>query len=207
MTGHATFILRSSLTSPFVRKIRMVVEVLGLTDRVTLQPAAPYDEDDSLRTQNPLGKYPCLVCNDGNSFFDSSVILEYLQEVAQTDRLLPAQGPQRIRMLVQTRLADGIIDAGALVIYEHRYHEKEHMSEKWLHYQRGKIWRALSSFEACPPSSQETNAVSIGLACALGFLDKRQIVDWRASCPRLCGWLADFAANEPAFERTSPFLA
>ncbi|MFP3345240.1 hypothetical protein R0J87_22430, partial [Halomonas sp. SIMBA_159] len=75
------------------------------------------------------------------------------------------------------------------------------MSEKWLHYQRGKIWRALSSFEACPPSSQETNAVSIGLACALGFLDKRQIVDWRASCPRLCGWLADFAANEPAFER------
>jgi glutathione S-transferase len=207
MTGNTTFFLRSSLTSPFVRKIRMVVEVLGLTERVTLQPADPYDEDDPLRVQNPLGKYPCLVCEDGSSVFDSSVILEYLQEVAQTNCLLPVQGPQRIKMLVQTRLADGIIDAGALVIYENRYHEEGHVSQKWLHYQRAKIWRALSAFEASPPSSRETTAVSIGLACALGFLDKRQIVNWRPACPRLCCWLEEFAANEPAYERTSPFLA
>ena len=59
------FVLRSTLTSPFGRKVRMAVDVLGLSDRVTLQPANTLDENDTLRLQNPLGKMPCLLLADG----------------------------------------------------------------------------------------------------------------------------------------------
>ena len=198
------FILRSSLTSPFVRKVRMVAEVLGLSDRLTLVPTDAADPHDTLRQQNPLGKYPCLVRADGTAIYDSSVILEFLQEVAGTDRLLPAAGPARIPMLTRTRLADGVIDAGAQVIYEQRYHAPESQSDKWLDYQRDKIARALRSFEAAPPDPHTTDAVSIGLACALGFLDRRKPVQWRPSCPGLVAWLEAFREHEPAFDLTRP---
>jgi glutathione S-transferase len=167
-------------------------------------PTDAADDKDTLRQQNPLGKYPCLLRADGTAIYDSSVILEFLQEVAGTDRLQPVSGPARIPMLTLTRLADGIIDAGAAVIYEERYHQPGTVSGKWLDYQRGKIVRALAAFEATPPDSHKTDAVSIGLACALGFLDRRKPVEYRPSCPRLVAWLETFAQNEPSFERTRP---
>lgn len=197
------FVLRTTLTSPFGRKARMAADILGLDDRVTIVHADTADESDTLRQQNPLGKVPCLVRADGTSIYDSSVILEFLQYVAGTDRLVPTHARERIGTLTMAGLADGIIDAGALIIYEGRYHEGTH-SEQWLAHQRGKIVRALSEFERTPPDARKSDAVSIGLACALAFLDRRKAVDWRPSCPRLAAWLDEFAANEPAFERTSP---
>jgi len=196
------FVLRTTLTSPFGRKARMAADVLGLSDRITLVPADTSNENDTLRQHNPIGKIPCLVRADGTSVYDSSVILEFLQEVVGTHKLLPASGPARIPMLTLARLADGIIDAGAVIIYEDRYHAPGARSDYWLAHQRGKIMRALAAFEASPPDASQTDAVSIGLACALGFLDKRQPVQWREDYSRLAVWLADFAENEPAFERT-----
>ena len=73
-----TFVLRSTLTSPFGRKVRIAVEVLGLNDRITLVPGNPLDENDTLRQQNPLGKMPCLVLADGSTIYDSGVIIEFL---------------------------------------------------------------------------------------------------------------------------------
>jgi glutathione S-transferase len=198
------FVLRSTLTSPFGRKVRIAIDILGLSDRVTLVPADTMDEADTLRQQNPLGKIPCLVRSDGTGIYDSGVILEFLQDIAGSDRLLPPRGPARVQMLMLAGLADGIIDAGAVIIYERRFHPEEAQSEPWLALQRGKILRALAAFEAAPPDPGQTNAATIGLACALGFLDKRKPVPWRPVCPRLVAWLAGFAANEPAFDRTSP---
>lgn len=198
------FTLRGTLTSPFVRKVRMFAEVLGLSDRITLAHTDAADASDSLRRENPLGKYPCLLRADGSAIYDSSVILEFLQQVAGTDRLLPASGAQRIPMLTATRLADGIIDAGALIIYEERYHEPGQVSATWLDYQRGKIHRALAAFAAAPPDHAHTDAVTIGLACALAFLDRRKPVDYRPAQPSLAAWLDAYAAREPAFANTRP---
>ena len=69
-------------------------------------------------------------------------------------------------------------------------------------HQRGKINRGLAAFQAAPPDPHKTDIVSIGLSCALGYLDWRKQVDWRASYPGLIEWLAQFAAHEPAFART-----
>jgi glutathione S-transferase len=176
----------------------------GLNDRVTIEPADTTSAQDSLRQQNPIGKIPCLVRADGRGIHDSSVILEFLQEVVQSHKLLPAAGMERIDQLVSTRLADGIIDAGAVIIYEERYHPSGQRSDHWLSYQREKIERALARFEQTVPDPHVTDAVTIGLACALGFLDKRTPVVWRESHPRLVAWLERFTQSEPAFLRTSP---
>jgi glutathione S-transferase len=195
------FVLRTTLTSPVGRKVRMAVEVLGLGPRVTVTHADVSDENDTLRQQNPIGKIPCLVRADGSSVYDSSVIIEFLQFVAGSERLLPVHGPARFPLQTRARLADAITDAGALIVYEAKWHEPAHISEAWLAYQRGKIERSLAAFEASPPDPTRSDAVAIGLSCALEFLDRRKPLDWRPNCPRLAAWLSDFARHEPAFER------
>ena len=197
-----TFVLRTSLTSPFGRKVRMAVDVLGLRERVTVSPADPLDETDTLRQQNPLGKMPCLLRGDGTSIYDSGVIIEFLQDMAGTERLLAKSGDARFRALTRSRLADGIIDASILVVYDGRFRPGEPPAERWLKHQRGKITRGLLAFAAAAPDPQKTDIVSIGLSCALGYLDWRKQVDWRAAAPGLVDWLTQFAAHEPAFERT-----
>src|SRR5450830_1575459 len=197
------FVLRSTVTSPFGRKVRMAIEVLGLNDRVTLVPADTLDDNDTLRAQNPLGKMPCLLLADGTTIYDSDVIIEYLAEVAGSERLLPARGLARFKALTLATLADGIMEAAILVVYEGRFRDAGTHSERWLTHQRGKITRALAAFENSPPDPAKTDIVAIGLASALGYLDWRKPVEWRQACPRLANWLAAFAKNEPAFERTS----
>lgn len=203
MTAPAeTFILRTTLTSPFGRKVLMAAHVLQLADRITVVSADYADPADSLRRQNPLGKIPCLVRADGSTVYDSSVILEFLQEVAGSSALLPREGMARVQALTATRLADGIIDAGALIIYEERYHPEGQRSSTWIEHQRGKMQRAVDAFEANPPDPQVSDAVTISLACALGFLDKRKPLPWRADHPRLVAWFDAFQAREPAFAQT-----
>mgnify|MGYP002630854909 FL=1 len=197
-----TLILRSTLTSPFGRKVRMAVEVLGLGPSIELVPADTLDDNDTLRRQNPLGKMPCLLLADGTAIYDSGVIIEFLQESVGSAALLPSRGPARYKALTQARLADGIAEAAILMVYEGRFREPGTHSERWLAHQRGKIVRALAAFEAAPPASDATDIVSIGLSCALGYLDWRKPVDWRSGHPRLVQWLNAFSRHEPGFERT-----
>lgn len=196
------YVLRSTLTSPFGRKVRMAAEVLGLAGRITIEPGDPLDPGDTLRVQNPLGKMPCLLLPDGTAIYDSGVIIEFLQDVAGGDLLLPPSGLARIKALTRARLADGITEAAILVVYESRFRDPGTQSERWLTHQRGKITRALAAFEAAPPEPGKIDIVAIGLSCALGYLDWRRPVDWRPTHPNLAGWLAEFAKNEAAFNRT-----
>ena len=195
------FILRSTLTSPFGRKVRMAAEVLGVDGRIVLVPADTLDEGDTLREQNPLGKLPCLLLPDGTVLYDSRVIIEFLQETAGTERLMPRAGVARDRALTRAALADGIADAALLMVYEDRFRDTAMHSPRWLAHQRGKIMRGLSAFEAALPGTG-TDIVSIGLACALGYLDWRRPVDWRPSFPATARWLDAFTRHEPAVGRT-----
>lgn len=197
-----TFTLRSTLTSPFGRKVRMTVDVLGLSHRVAVVPADTLDANDTLRQQNPLGKLPCLLLADGTALYDSTVIVEFLQEVGCTDGLLPLRGLERYKALTLTTLADGITDAALLMVYEDRFRDAGTHSERWLTHQRGKITRALAAFETALPDPQRTDIVAISLACAFGYLDWRKPLDWRSTHPRLVEWLDAFARHEPAYEHT-----
>ncbi|HUZ34049.1 MAG TPA: glutathione S-transferase N-terminal domain-containing protein [Xanthobacteraceae bacterium] len=201
------FVLRSTLTSPFGRKVRIAAMVLGLSERITLVPADTRDENDTLREQNPLGKMPCLLIDDGTVLYDSRVIIEFLQEVAGSERLLPARGLRRYEALARASLADGVTDAALLMVYEGRFRGTGTPAQLWLDHQRGKVVRGLAAFEGAPPDPTVTDVVSIGLACALGYLDWRKPVTWRADHPGLVAWLAAFEAREPAATATRLIMA
>ena len=195
-------VLRSTLTSPYGRKVRMAADILGLSGRIKVEAADTLDDTDTLRLQNPLGKMPCLILHDGTAIYDSRVIVEYLQELAGSERLLPLRGAERFRILTMATLADGIADAALLMVYEYRFRPPENISQKWLDHQRGKIARALSVFEQSPPNAPPSTLATIALACALGYLDWRKPIAWRTDWPRLADWFARYAEQEPAFFRT-----
>ncbi len=196
-------ILRSSPPSPFGRKIKIAASILGLTDRIKIEMTDTNDPSDSIRKQNPLGKIPALILEDGSVLFDSPVILEYLDALAGGGKIIPREGNARWDVLRLHAIADGIMDAGILLVYEKRFRPEEHWVAKWTDYQAEKITRALDVLEAAPPALGVTpNMGQIGLACALGYLDLRFEGKWRAKYPKLVAWLDGFAAKVPAFEKT-----
>ncbi len=197
--------LRSSPSSPFVRKVRIAASVLGLEPEIALEPADTMNASDPVRQQNPLGKIPALVLEDGTVLFDSRVILDYLDHRAGGGRIVPSDAGARFAALRLQALADGLMDASVLLVYEGRFRPAERHEPKWLDHQSGKIARALAALEATPPALSTTPDVGqIALACALGYRDFRFEGTWRREHPRLVAWLDRFAARVPAFAATAP---
>jgi glutathione S-transferase len=196
--------LRTSGTSPYGRKVRLAAAVLGLTDEITIEAADTMNPEDSIRGQNPLGKIPALILDDGRVLYDSRVILEYLDTLAGGGRVIPTDVDARFQALTTAALADGVLDAGILIVYEGRYRPDLDPYQPWLDYQCGKIERALAALEAAPPAIEPVTVGAIGTACALGYLDFRKQVDWRLIYPGLIDWLDAFAATVPAFDETRP---
>ena len=202
-------ILRSSPASPFVRKVRIAISLLGFDNKISVEPADTNNTSDALRRQNPLGKIPVLIAEDGAAYYDSRVILEFLDELAGGGRIVPREARARLAALRLQALSDGILDASILAVYESRWRASEHHEQKWLDHQAGKVTRALAVLESNPPaldaaSAGLPNVGQIALACALGYRDFRFGEGWRADHPRLVGWLDDFAARVPAFAATKP---
>jgi glutathione S-transferase len=194
-------LLRSSPPSPFGRKVRIALHHLGLAERVEIVAADIASETDTIRRQNPLGKIPTLIIESGKALYDSRVILEYLDHLAGGDQIIPIDPDSRFAALTLQALADGILDASILRVYERRYRSEDKVVESWLTYQTGKVERALTSLEALPPSTS-VDVGTITLACALGYQDLRFGGTWRNTYPRLVGWLDAFAATVPSFEQT-----
>jgi len=198
-------ILRSAAASPFGRKVRIAVALLGLDGDVRIEPADVLDPADSVRRQNPLGKVPTLVIEDGGAIYDSRVILEYLDHRAGGDRILPRAWDARLAALRLQALCDGILDASILLVYEGRWRPAERHEQKWVAHQTDKVARALAVLEAAPPPLDAVPSVGqIALACTLGYLDFRFAGRWRADHPRLVAWLDAFAARVPAYAATAP---
>jgi glutathione S-transferase len=196
-------ILRSAPPSPFGRKVKIAAALLGLTPEIKVVQTDTTDPEDPLRRDNPLGKIPTLVVEDGLCIYDSRVILSYLDMRAGGDRILPKDGMERTRAEIMQALADGLMDAALIQVYEGRWREPGQHVQKWLDHQAGKVARTLSALEAEPPSLDDDLHVGhIAVACALGYLDLRFAGSWRAAHPRLVAWLDAFAARVPAFEAT-----
>ena len=195
-------ILRSAPPSPFGRKIVIAAAVLGFSEQIQIIVADTLDPADELRRQNPLGKIPVLILENGEAVYDSRVIAEYLDGLAGGGKLIPAAGKDRLRVLTLQALADGMMEAAVLQVFEIRWREPELRSIKWTKYQAEKVARALSAAEQAPPASSARDIGAIALACALGYLDLRFEGAWRAGNPKLTSWLESFAAGVPAFEAT-----
>ena len=198
--------LRSSPSSPFGRKVKMATYILGFDDQVTPVLTDTLDPNDSICEVNPLGKIPALE-DDGATYYDSRVIMEYLDAKAGGGKIIPASGPARFEALTRAALMDGILDAAILVIYERRMRPEDKYVESVVERQRGKIIRGLEAIAAKNPSYSNgalPDIGEIGLACVLDYLDFRKQVNWRDHAPNLASWLADFATVVPGYEDSMP---
>ena len=197
--------LMSALLSPYGRKVKIAARMKGVDDQIELLPTDTNKGDDALNKSNPLGKIPCLITEDGMAIFDSHVICEYLDTLSASPVLFPKSGVERFRTLTLGALADGILDAALLLVYEGRFRPENMKVQGWVDRQQAKVDRSLAQLEMAPPQWQGSPDYGhLTLAVALGYLDFRHGGKWRAGHPKLVKWLDTFAAAVPAFEATRP---
>lgn len=196
-----------SVPSPFARKVLVLAHETGVIDQINtvdcaLTPIAP---DAKVVKENPVGKIPTLLLEDGTSLFDSRVICEYLDGLHEGPKMFPTEGITRWKTLTLQALADGILDAAILVRYETFLRPESYRWPEWIEGQMLKVYRSLDQLESDVGSLKDSiNMGKIGVGCALGYLDFRfSNENWRARCPKLAGWYSEFEAR-PSMQATQP---
>ncbi|TAH40561.1 MAG: glutathione S-transferase [Betaproteobacteria bacterium] len=180
--------LFASLTSPYARKIRVILAEKALPFELVVD--SPWEANTRVPTVNPLGKVPALITDAGEIFFDSPVIAGYLETLGAAPRLLPADALAAVRVRQNESLADGITDAAVAALLESRRPDGER-SEREIARQLEKVERALVELERRAAGHHWLNGEDMQLGdvaagCALGYLDLRfPHIDWRGRHPAL----------------------
>ena len=167
--------LFSTPTSPYARKVRMALLEKNIS--CSIENVDLRDPEHAGKEQNPLGKIPVLVRNNGEALYDSRVILQYLELFHPEPALLPAALEERIRCLRLEALADGIMDASIAWVQEHR-HSKDCQDPALILKQRGKVQRGLAYLqEQCqhwsPQPQRPLDLGQIAAIAAVGYVDLR----------------------------------
>jgi glutathione S-transferase len=201
-----TMKLIGSHASPYTRKVRIV----AAEKRIELEFAVenPWSPTTSVPAQNPLGKVPVLVLDDGSTLFDSRVIVEYLDNISPVAKLIPLANRERTEVRRWEALADGVLDAGVAVRLENQ-RDPGLRSAPWIERQTSKITGGLALMEQelaggnwCAGHAFSLADVAVG-AC-LFWLDYRHpSIDWRARCPGLARHAAKLA-ERASFAETPP---
>lgn len=180
--------LIGSLTSPYVRKVRIVMAEKKLDYRLELENV--WSADTQIQTYNPLGKVPCLVMEDGGALFDSRVIVEYVDTLSPVARLIPQPGRDRAAVKCWEAIGDGVLDACVTIVKENQRPEAQRSAD-WIERQYGKISAGLDAMDKSLGDNPHCMGVNYSLAdiavgCALGYLDLRfDAVQWRVNHPNL----------------------
>lgn len=196
--------LYGSLTSPYVRKARIMIREKNLPGEFVVADA--WAADSPVPALNPLGKVPVLALDNGELLFDSPVIIEYLDSM-RAPALLPASGEARWQMLRWAALADGILDAVVTRLLESRRSAVQQSAEN-IRRQEEKITRSLDYTERHLGNgpwlmSDHFTVADLAMGVALEYIDFRYPHDWRRDHRRLGLWLAGVSAR-PAFIDTLP---
>jgi glutathione S-transferase len=197
--------LRYSPTSPYVRKVTVTALETGLHDRIERVPTDHRQPRQDFLADNPLGKVPTLITDDGLPLFDSRVICEYLDSLHDGHKLFPTDVPARWRTLRLMALGDGILDAAVLRRIETLRPDKE-QSPAFIERQKAKVLRGLDMLEREVPRFHRLVTIGqITVGCCLGWLDFRYgtVEDWRIGRPLIADWFSMFM-NRPSMVATVP---
>jgi glutathione S-transferase len=201
--------LIGALSSPYVRKVRMVLAEKKLDYQ--FMPENVWSDHTQIAASNPLGKVPCLIMEGGESVFDSRVIVEYIDTLSPVGKLIPAAGRERAEVKTWEALADGLLDASILARLESTWagRSETERSPAWIARQMEKVNLALQAMERGLGDKAFCSGVHLSLSdiavvCALGYLDFRfPHIDWRTPCPNLHK-LHDKMALRTSFIDTQP---
>jgi glutathione S-transferase len=197
--------LIGSYTSPFVRKISVILLEKGITFEFINE--MPYNAENGVAKYNPLGKVPALVTDDGECWYDSPLIAQYIELLDIAPTLVPRDPKAALRMRQLESLADGIMDAGLVSVREQARPAAQQSPEELVR-QREKITRALDALEAYAADgtlkADELNLATIAVACAVGYLNFRRVSPgWCATRPHLVK-LVETLFQRDSFARTEP---
>ncbi|MGB5807261.1 glutathione S-transferase N-terminal domain-containing protein [Castellaniella sp.] len=199
--------LIGSLTSPYVRKVRIVLAEKKLDYELVLDD--PWGPATQVTAHNPLGKVPCLIMDENGSLFDSRVIVEYLDTLSPVGRLIPPPGRERVEVKRWEAIADGIMDAAAAAFIETHRRPEAQRNADWVDRQLQKIRASLDYMDLLLGEQPYCVGVNLCLAdiavgTALGYLDLRfPDIDWRADHAHLAR-LAEKLGARPSFSTTKP---
>jgi glutathione S-transferase len=199
--------LLGSLTSPYVRKVRIVMAEKRIDYQLELEDV--WAPDTRIQDANPLGKVPCLIMEDGGAVFDSRVIVEYLDSATPVAKLIPPSGRERAEVRTWEALGDGIIDAAILARLEMTQRPPEKQSSQWIDRQMGKVNAGIAAMshglgEKSWCNGHAYTLADIAVGCALGYIDFRfGSIDWRGRYPNLARLYEKLAAR-PSFAETQP---
>jgi glutathione S-transferase len=200
--------LIGSLTSPYVRKVRVVMAEKKLDFQFTLEDVW---ESDAMLKINPLGKVPCLVMDGGEAVFDSRVIVEVLDTLSPVGKLIPPSGRERTEVRTWEALADGVIDAAILARLEATWKGRSEgqRSPAWIERQMSRVDSGVKAMAEGLGDKPHCAGIHFTLAdvavgCALGYLSFRfPEVAWRDQHPNLQR-LYDRLAARPSFVDSAP---
>lgn len=198
--------LISSPTTPFGRKVRIVLLEKKIPFDLVMD--IPWNADTQVGNYNPLGKVPVIVLKDGETLFDSRVIVEYLEHVSPVGQLIPSDPGGRIQTRKIEALADGITDAAALVFLEFKRDEAQR-SQDWMLRQQSKVFRGLEALaealgERLNFVGNKLSLADIAAGCCLGYLDFRfPDIKWRDAHPNLAAFY-EKVGNRASFKQTVP---
>ena len=201
--------LLGSKTSPYVRKVRIVMLEKKL-DYVFV-PEDVWSAQTTITETNPLGKVPCLIMEAGEALFDSRVIVEYLDTLSPVGKLIPAVGRERAEIKTWEALADGVLDAAILARLEATWvgRSPAERSQAWIDRQLGKIHTSLKAMSKGLGDKPYCAGIHLSLAdvavgCALSYMDFRfPQINWRSDYPNLQK-LLDKLMLRPSFAETRP---
>jgi glutathione S-transferase len=167
------------------------------------------DPDCPVFLHNPLGKIPVLIMDDGESLYDSSVIVDYLDQRTPVSHLIPQDSKSKFQVKRWEALADGVCDAGVAVMVEQRRPENL-QDPNWIKKQWNKVELGLKALDEDLGSNKfcvgETFSLAdIALVCVLGYLDLRfdDKVDLENRYPNLARLNASLASR-PSIAETLP---
>jgi len=202
--------LIGALTSPYVRKVRVVLAEKKLDYQLVLEDVWA---SDAMLAANPLGKVPCLVLDGGEAVFDSRVITEYVDTLSPVGKLIPPTGRERVEVRTWEALADGLCDAAILARMEANWGPREGARcQAWIDRQLSRVDSAVKAMARglgdkpwCNGNHFTLADVAVGVA--LGYLDFRfGHIDWRGEHPNLAR-LAEKLATRQSFIDTAPPVA
>jgi glutathione S-transferase len=201
--------LIGSTTSPYVRKVRVVMAEKKLEFNLVTEDV--WAEDTTISGSNPLGKVPCLIMEGAEALFDSRVIVEYLDTLSPVGKLIPAVGRERAEIKTWEALADGVMDAAILARLEATWtgRSQEQRSQAWIDRQLRKVNDALKAMSLGLGDKPFCAGIHLSLAdiavgCALGYLDFRfPELAWRGEYPNLVK-LHDKLMQRASFADTVP---
>jgi glutathione S-transferase len=187
--------LFSQTHSPYARQVRVLAIETGLSGRIE---AAHYETSATLRNEavfavNPLGKVPVLILDDGFALFDSTVICDYLDGLHDGARLIPLSGRERLSALRLQAIAHGITDAGSWVRQETQRRPEPYRYPAMVEGQTEKLRAAYDLLEHEPSLEGPLHLGQIALACALSWIEFRQLPGFRERSPRLADWYDRFS--------------